>query len=179
MRIVGGYLKGRRLKVPKNFHSRPTTDFAKEGLFNVLENNYNIEDKKILDLCSGTGNIAFEFISRGSNTVTCVDSSFNSIRFIKKNASELNIIDFLYLVKSDIIKFINRNEISYDFVFADPPYVFDKYEQLIELVLNHDSILNSHGVFILEHGRDHDFANCPYFSFIRKYGNVNFSFFIK
>ena len=95
MRIVGGDLKGRRFGIPKKFHSRPTTDFAKEGLFNVLENNYSIRDKKILDLCSGTGNIAFEFISRGAGTVTCVDLSFNSLRFINKNANELKIIHSL------------------------------------------------------------------------------------
>ena len=179
MRIIGGYLKGRRFKVPKNFHSRPTTDFAKEGLFNVLDNYFTLESKNVLDLCSGTGNISFEFISRGVAKVTCVDSNYLSSRFIKQNATSLEISNSITIVKSDIIKFVKTVNENYHFIFADPPYKFDKYEELINYVCIQTNTLNEKGVFILEHGRDYNFESHSFFSFSKKYGNVYFSFFEK
>ena len=179
MRIIGGYLKGRRFKVPKNFHSRPTTDFAKEGLFNVLDNYFVLENKNVLDLCSGTGNISFEFVSRGAAKVTCVDSNYSSFRFIKQNATSLKITNAISIVKSDIIKFVKTVNKEYDFIFADPPYKFDKYHELINITCIKSSALNENGVFILEHGKDYNFESHSFFSFSKKYGNVYFSFFEK
>jgi len=176
MRIVGGLYKGRRVAVPSNFPSRPTTDYAKEGLFNVLENQLDIEKKNVLDLCSGTGNIALEFLSRGADFVTCVDIHTNCLKFVQKNAASIGIEKKIRTMKLDILTFLQRNKHQYDLVFADPPYDYKDYETLIRLIFEQKALCES-GLFVLEHSKQKDFSLQPHFQFFRNYGNVSFSFF--
>lgn len=176
MRIVGGEYKGRRIAVPSNFPSRPTTDFAKEGLFNVLENQVDLSGLKILDLCSGTGNISLEFLSRGIAEVTAVDSHTNCLKFLQKNANSFGIKDQIITVKSDLISFIKSTNQTFDIIFADPPFNFDKYSEIINLVFDRD-LLKENGVLIVEHSKQKSFDSEHNFSFFRNYGNVTFSFF--
>jgi 16S rRNA (guanine966-N2)-methyltransferase len=178
MRIVGGEYKGRRIAVPSNFPSRPTTDFAKEGLFNVLENQYDLSDLEVLDLCSGTGNISLEFLSRGVKEVTAVDSHTNCLKFVQKNASSIGIINKITTVKSDLISFVLNTNHTFDIVFADPPFNYDKYNQIVQTVFERN-LLNENGILILEHSKQKSFESEPKFSFFRNYGNVTFSFFKK
>jgi 16S rRNA (guanine(966)-N(2))-methyltransferase RsmD len=178
MRIVGGEYKGRRIAVPSNFPSRPTTDFAKEGLFNVLENQYDLSDLEVLDLCSGTGNISLEFLSRGVKEVTAVDSHTNCLKFVQKNASSIGIINKITTVKSDLISFVLNTNHTFDIVFADPPFNYDKYNQIVQTVFERN-LLNENGILILEHIKQKSFESEPKFSFFRNYGNVTFSFFKK
>ena len=178
MRIVGGDYKGRRIAVPSNFPSRPTTDFAKEGLFNVLENQFDLSDLEVLDLCSGTGNISLEFLSRGVKEVTAVDSHTNCLKFVQKNASSIGIINKITTVKSDLISFVLNTNHTFDIVFADPPFNYDKYNQIVQTVFERN-LLNENGILILEHSKQKSFESEPKFSFFRNYGNVTFSFFKK
>ena len=178
MRIVGGEFKGRRIAVPNNFPSRPTTDFAKEGLFNVLENQFDLSDMKVLDLCSGTGNISLEFLSRGVDEVTSVDSHINCLKFVQKNASSIGILNRIKTVKSDLQSFILNTNQTFDIIFADPPFNFDKYSQIVKTVFERE-LLNENGILILEHSKQKSFDTEQKFSFFRNYGNVTFSFFKK
>ena len=178
MRIVGGEFKGRRIAVPTNFPSRPTTDFAKEGLFNVLDNQLDLTDLKILDLCSGTGNISLEFLSRGVEEVTSVDSHTNCLKFVQKNANSLGIFNQIKTVKSDLILFVRNTGLKFDIIFADPPFNFDKYNEIIEIVFERN-LLTEDGILILEHSKQKSFEKEQNFRFIRNYGNVTFSFFKK
>jgi len=176
MRIVGGEFKGRRVSVPSNFPSRPTTDYAKEGLFNVLENQIELENLNVLDLCSGTGNIALEFISRGASFITCVDTHTNCLKFVQKNAATMGAEKRIRTMKLDILTFIQRNKTEFDLVFADPPYDYKNYETLIQLALENKVVVKG-GFFVLEHSKQKDFSMQPCFQFFRNYGNVSFSFF--
>ena len=176
MRLIGGYLKGKRLAVPKNFPSRPTTDFAKEGLFNILNNLVEIEEMNVLDLCAGTGNISFEFVSRGAPLVFSVDSNAKCIRHIEQTARELSISNSCKTYKSDCIVFCKNSNISFDLIFADPPFYLNIHHELIDSIFQ-GNILNKNGKFILEHGKNLQFDSHNEFSFSRNFGNVVFSFF--
>ncbi len=176
MRIISGKLKARRFTVPKGFPSRPTTDFAKEGLFNMLENRMSLVNLSILDLCAGTGNISFEFISRESGTVTAVDQNFKCIQHIYKNATSLNVLDEIRIVKSEIIRFIDQTKDSYDLIFADPPYDYKEHVKLAESILS-KKIITPTGILIIEHGKQTDLSLIKGYEFTRQYGNVYFSFF--
>lgn len=176
MRIIRGRFKTRKYGIPKNFPSRPTTDFAKEGLFNILENRHYLEDLKILDLCSGSGNIAMEFLSREAGNVVAVDKNFNCVKHIRKMASEFNCENEIQIIQSDIIKYLEGCSQKFDLIFADPPYVFEHYEKIIDLVFAQE-LLKENGELILEHGKDSSFENRNHFDFSRKYGNVHFTFF--
>jgi 16S rRNA (guanine(966)-N(2))-methyltransferase RsmD len=178
MRIVGGEFKGRRIAVPSNFPSRPTTDFAKEGLFNVLENQVDLTELKILDLCSGTGNISLEFLSRGVGKVTAVDTHTNCLKFVQKNANSIGITNGIETVKSDLISFIKSTNQTFDIIFADPPFNYDNYSEIVKEVFERN-LLHEEGVLILEHSKQKSFATEQKFSFYRNYGNVTFSFFKK
>ncbi len=176
MRIIRGRFKTRRYTAPKGFPSRPTTDFAKEGLFNILENQLSFGELKILDLCAGTGNISFEFLSREAGQVTAVDNNFKCIGHIKHMAEHYDCKNEIRIVKSDIIKFLSTCEEQYDLIFADPPYNFDRYEAIAEEVFNRGLLANE-GTLIIEHGKETDLQNITHFAFLRKFGNVQFSFF--
>ena len=155
MRIISGKYKGRRIFPPKNLPVRPTTDMSKEALFNVLNNHFSFDSLKVLDLFSGTGNISFEFASRGSAPITAVDGDFGCVKFIKQVASEY---DFdIAATKSDVFKFLENCKTSYDIIFADPPYGLDQasFEKIALTIFERD-LLNEEGMMIIEQiGRAH------------------------
>lgn len=176
MRIISGHLKARRFSVPKGFPSRPTTDFAKEGLFNVLDHQFDISDATILDLCVGTGNISFEFISRNASAVTGVDLNSRCLSHVRKIATELQIASQLQTIKSDILQFLTKTASTYDLIFADPPYEYASHAEIAKLVFER-KLLNDEGILIIEHGRHTSLDSLIHFDFTRVYGNVYFSFF--
>jgi len=177
MRIVGGKYKGRIFKPKKNFKARPTTDIAKEALFNILENRYEFSNKKILDLFSGTGSMGYEFISRGCEHATLVEKDFNHHRFILDVVSELEI-DNATVFKADVFKFIEKTGDSFNIIFADPPYDLPQLSEIPDRVLNRN-VLKPEGLFILEHPKEFNFSDHRYFKEQRIYGKVNFTFFEK
>lgn len=175
MRIISGKYKGRRIATPSNITARPTTDFAKEGLFNLLNNRIDFENIRVLDLFAGTGSIGVEFVSRGCFTATCIEMNERHCNFIRKVCSELKI-DNLSLVKTDVFKFIATCHQQFDVIFADPPYALEQLPELPDLIFNL-GLLAPDGLFVLEHSAKTDFNQHPHFSEHRHYGNVNFSFF--
>lgn len=174
MRIIAGELRGRRLKTPTNLPVRPTTDLARESLFNILRNKIDFEELNVLDLFAGTGSISFEFISRGAKQVTSVDQDQRCIDFIKKSAKELEV-ENLFALRSDAFIFLGRSQMSFDVVFADPPYDLKQFDIIPDLVLK--SFVKPGGLFVLEHAKEHSFIENPLFIEQRNYGKVNFSFF--
>lgn len=177
MRIVGGKYKGRIFKPNKKFKARPTTDIAKEGLFNILENRYVFSNKTMLDLFSGTGSIGYEFISRGCLEATLIESDFAHYRFILDVLERLKI-ENVRTFKSDVFKFIKTCPQKFNFIFADPPFDFKNFSDIPDAILNAD-ILAEDGLFILEHPKEFQFSAHKSFKEIRNYGKVNFSFFEK
>lgn len=179
MRIISGFLKGRKIEPPKEFSGRPTTDFAREGLFNLLFNRKEIEGAKVLDLFTGSGTVGFEFVSRGASEVICVDLDVHVTKFIRKKAEELNTPQ-IKPVRFDAVNYIQRAGSSFDIVFCDPPFEFS-HERLTEIIdaVFENKLLNPDGLFILEHEDVHSFESHPYYSEDRKYGRVKFSFFEK
>ena len=175
MRIIGGKLKGKVILPPAGYKARPTTDFAKEGLFNILDNEYEFEDLKVLDLFGGTGSIAFEFASRGAARVYCVEMARENASFIKTEAQRLGL-DNVTMVRDNVFDFLPICRERFDLVFADPPYALEGLEKLPDLVFAAD-ILYPERYFILEHGDEHSFVNHPRFVKERHYGRVHFSFF--
>ena len=176
MRIVSGIYKSRRFEVPKNFKARPTTDFAKENLFNVIGNLIDLEDAIALDLFAGTGNISFEFLSRGCKEVICVEKDPVHHAFIQKVGKELKTED-LIAIKGDVFTFLNSCKQTFDVIFADPPYALKDLAKVPELVLS-GNLLNPEGIFVMEHPKEYDFSELPFFYQKRIYGAVNFSIFI-
>ncbi len=177
MRIVSGKLKGRRFAPPTSFRSRPTTDMAKENLFNILNNFIDFEDCDVLDLFSGTGGISYEFASRGCKSVTLVEKDYHHYMFIKKCVAGFNLSNIVNPIKSDVFLYINYlNKQSFDLIFADPPFDLKNLEQIPDIVLN-CNILKPNGILILEHGPEYDFSEHKAYSQTRNYGKVCFSFF--
>lgn len=176
MRIIRGKYKTRYYKFPKGFPSRPTTDYAKEGLFNILEHQYNNTDLKILDLCAGTGNISIEFLSREAGTVLAVDKNYSAIKHMKSVVKDLGCENEMTVYKAEIMKFLEKTDMKFDLIFADPPYLFEHHAKIAELVFERN-ILNEDGVLIIEHGRETNLEKITHFEFSRMYGNVHFSFF--
>jgi 16S rRNA (guanine(966)-N(2))-methyltransferase RsmD len=175
MRIINGKYRGKSIIAPKILPVRPTTDFAKEGLFNVLSNQFDIEEIEILDLFSGTGNIAIEFASRGAKKVLCIDQNYHCVSFIKKMKREL-AINQLSVFKNDTFKYLKQYKQSFDIIFADPPYEMKDMDKIAELVFE-NNLLNENGWLIIEHDKHTDLTEVSHFSKQRKYGNVNFSIF--
>jgi 16S rRNA (guanine(966)-N(2))-methyltransferase RsmD len=177
MRIISGSLRGRRIHPPSGLPVRPTTDFAREALFNVLNNILDFETTRVLDLFAGTGSISFEFISRGCPEVTAVDQHPRCTGFIYKTARELGIQN-LQAIKANAFTFAAKPRGAWDLVFADPPYDLPQLPSLPALILE-GNILADGGLFILEHPGKYSFESQPGFDQHRKYGEVNFSFFRK
>lgn len=177
MRIVGGKYKGRRLDLPKNYKARPTTDFAKENLFNILSNSIDWEVTKALDLFGGTGSISIELISRGCPQVTCIEKYPPNYTFIEKAKSILGITE-LKVFKMDVFRYLELCKEQYDLIFADPPYDLPTLEKIPQIVFEKD-ILKDGGVFIIEHSKNNNFETMPFFKEKRVYGSVNFSIFVK
>ena len=175
MRIIGGKYKGKRFVPPKNFPSRPTTDFAKEALFNILENRYSFEELDILDLYAGTGSISMEFLSRDAKTITSIDNHFVSFKFIKKTQESLNQHNWI-IKKTDATNFLEQTPLKFDLIFADPPFDLKGTKEIPEIIFSR-KILRPNGLLIIEHGRENNFKKTPQFSDVRNYGGVHFSFF--
>ena len=176
MRIISGIYKGKRLTAPKSLPVRPTTDFAKEGLFNILNHRVDFDAVSVLDLFAGTGNISYEFASRGSHEITCVDADFGCVKYIQKVAEELTLP--IQTIKSDVFKYLTGTRVNFDVIFADPPYKFSA-EQLEVMVTSifENKLLKEFGMLIIEHSKHLDLANVPHFTEARRYGGSIFSFF--
>ena len=178
MRIIRGKYGRRRFDVPNNIKARPTTDFARENLFNVLENQIDFEETVALDLFAGTGAISFELLSRECKRVVCVEKHPTQYNFITKVQQQLGD-DNLQAIRGDVFKFVAACSEEFDFIFADPPYDLPQLESIPSRVLDENCLLRRGGLFVLEHSRNNDFSNHPWFAEHRVYGSVNFSFFVR
>ncbi|MGG8495248.1 RsmD family RNA methyltransferase [Tenacibaculum sp. TC6] len=176
MRIISGKYKSKRITAPKNLPVRPTTDMAKESLFNIINNVFYFDSISVIDLFAGTGNISYEFASRGTEEVHAVDAHFSCIKFINQIANELNFNITTY--KSDVYKFLEKTPLKADLIFADPPYDFkeEQFLKIADLVFERN-LLNEEGILIIEHSKHTDVSNHPRFSYQKKYGGSVFSFF--
>ncbi|MFS4493948.1 RsmD family RNA methyltransferase [Maribacter sp. 2308TA10-17] len=176
MRIISGKYKSRRIAAPNKLPVRPTTDMAKEALFNILNNNYYFDEIAVLDLFSGTGNISYEFASRGCEKITAVDGDYGCVQFINKTATELDLN--ISAFKSDVFSFLEKTALKSDIIFADPPYdlAIESFEKIPELVFKND-LLSKDGLLIIEHAKQTDLSHMDHFSKKRKYGGSVFSFF--
>lgn len=175
MRIISGRYKGRRLSVPSSFKARPTTDFAKENLFNVLNNTIDWEECTALDLFGGTGSISLELVSRGCPQVTCIEKAPLNYRFIEKCKNELNAEE-LTVFNMDVFKYLSTCKTQFDIIFADPPYDLKTLPEVPKIIIERE-LIKPGGIFIMEHSKDNDFSALPIFQTKRVYGSVNFSIF--
>jgi 16S rRNA (guanine966-N2)-methyltransferase len=175
VRIISGIYRGRRIHLPGNFKARPTTDFAKESLFNILIHQFNIEEMDVLDLFSGTGSISYEFASRGARSVLAIEMAPAHFRFIQETCRSIQI-DQLSVIRADAFRYLKKPSQSFDIIFADPPYDHPGLAELPDLVLSTE-VLNKDGLFILEHPGKYAFTAHPRFLQHRKYGGVNFTIF--
>lgn len=178
MRIIGGRLKGKIICPPEGYKARPTTDFAKEGLFNILNNEYEFEDLAVLDLFGGTGAISYEFASRGASEVYCVEMAPTNASFIKNTAAKLGLDKTIKVVHHNVFDFLPLCYKKFDIIFADPPYALEGLDTIPDKVFAHD-ILHPGAYLILEHPGEFNFSDHEYFVKEKKYGNVHFSFFEK
>lgn len=175
MRIIGGRLKGLRLNPPKNLPVRPTTDLAKEALFNILQNRIDLEGIKVLDLFSGTGNLALEFASRDAESVTAVDRSIHCVNYLKDTARQHSLSQ-ITTFKADVFKYLELETVQYNLIFADPPYDLNRIPELPKLVFDKKLLLPG-GLLIVEHQSMQNLSNHPNFVEQRRYGHSSFSFF--
>ncbi|HRE74523.1 MAG TPA: 16S rRNA (guanine(966)-N(2))-methyltransferase RsmD [Flavobacteriales bacterium] len=174
MRIIGGKFKGRKLQAPLLPDTRPTTDFARESLFNLLQTRFDLDGIKVLDLFAGTGAVSFEFISRGAAMATCVDTSPKALQFIRDAAKQLGIE--IRTNRSEVERFLKSDSSSYDIIFADPPYTMADLSWIPKMVFE-KNLLREGGLLIIEHSRDTDLSMSPGFLEHKHYGKVNFTFF--
>ena len=175
MRIITGQYKGRHFDIPRTFKARPTTDFAKENIFNVLNGYIDFDGSAALDLFAGTGSISLEMLSRGCAPVVSVEADRDHAAFIAQCMKKIGTTDNV-LIRGDVFRFLKKCHEQFDFIFADPPYALENLATLPSLVLGND-LLKPDGIFVLEHGKDYDFSNEPRFLEHRSYGSVNFSLF--
>lgn len=176
MRIISGKFKSKRLQAPKKLPVRPTTDIAKEALFNILNNLYYFHEIAVLDLFSGTGNISYEFGSRGTEKITSVDENFGCIKYINQISDELELD--ITTIKSDVFKYLEKSNAKFDVIFADPPYGFEEVQfiKIVELVFK-NQLLDEGGLLIIEHSKHTKIENHEFLSYQKKYGGSVFSFF--
>ncbi|WP_432410571.1 RsmD family RNA methyltransferase [Rasiella sp. SM2506] len=176
MRIISGTYKGKRLMAPKNLPVRPTTDFAKEALFNILNHQIYFPEVRFLDLFAGTGNISFEFASRGCEDITSVDAHYGCVKYIQQISDELSFN--ISALKSDVFKYTQMSHPAFDVIFSDPPYNFE-FQTLADLVENifQNNLLNPDGLLIIEHTKHISLSEVTRFQEARKYGSSVFSFF--
>lgn len=175
MRIITGIYKGRHFDIPRTFKARPTTDFAKENIFNVLNGYLDFEEATALDLFSGTGSISLELLSRGCQQVVSVEADRDHHAFIRQCLKKLDT-DRCIAIRGDVFRFMKSCHQQFDLVFADPPYALQELPTIPTLVFGHN-LLKPRGIFVFEHGKDHDFSADPHFVEHRSYGSVNFSIF--
>ncbi len=177
MRIISGKFKGRRFSPPADkWPTRPTTDFAKEGLFNILENRLVFSSLKVLDLFGGTGSHSYEFVSRGCEDVTYVDQFPACVQFVQKTTKALGIENQIRIFRSDVFRFIERDFNKYDYIFAGPPYALPTIDTIPNVIFD-KGLLNPGGLLVLEHNPNHQFEGHPRFLMQRNYGTTIFSFF--
>lgn len=177
MRIIRGKYGRRRFDVPTNITARPTTDFARENIFNVIENLFDLDSEPTaLDLFAGTGAITFEFLSRGCSQVTAVEKATTQYNFIKRVASQLNTGSQLRVIKGDALQYLSVATTSFDIVFADPPYDMPDFDK-IPMAIMQSAVVRPTSLVIVEHSKKHDFSSLPHFKEHRAYGSVNFSIF--
>ena len=176
MRIISGKYKGRKLVAPKKLPVRPTTDMAKEALFNILNNQYYFDEISVLDLFAGTGNISYEFASRGTENITCVDQNYGCIKYINETAESFEMP--INTIKSDVFSFLENHQQPYTIIFADPPYEFpvEEFAKIPELVFQ-NNLLEDNGLLILEHSKHTDLSGLSQYSYSKSYGGNMFSFF--
>jgi len=176
MRIISGMFKARRIMAPKKLPVRPTTDMAKEALFNILNHRYHFHDISVLDLFSGTGNISYEFASRGTESIVAVDQNFHCTKFISQTSEEFEMP--IQVVKADVFSFLEKTKQPSTIIFADPPYEIDleQFLRIVELVFENE-LLDSGGVLIVEHSKHTDLSSAPKFTEVKGYGGNRFSFF--
>lgn len=175
MRIITGQYKGRHFDVPRSFKARPTTDFAKENIFNVLNGYLDFDDAVALDLFAGTGSISLELLSRGCSQVVSVEKDRDHANFIAQCVKKLNVTQHV-LIRGDVFRFLRSCHQQFDLVFADPPYALPELPTIPDLVLS-QGLLKEDGLLVFEHGKDNDFSAHPQFVEHRAYGSVNFSLF--
>ncbi len=175
MRIVSGSLKGRRISAPDNLPARPTTDLAKESLFNILNNHIDFDEIEVIDLFAGIGSISYEFASRGVKRVVAVEQNPKCADFIRKTIEQLKI-EQLTVLRENVFTFIDRGRMTADLIFADPPYDLPNLNSIPNLIFE-KNILRPNGILVLEHSKSNDFSAHPRFTEVRKYGKVHFSFF--
>ncbi len=174
MRIISGKYRSKRIKAPEKIKVRPTTDFAKEALFNILMHRFDLETIGALDLFTGTGNIAYELASRGVPEVYAVDIAGNAIQFVRKTAMEMGLP--IRPLKSDAFRYLKKTGQVFDFIFADPPYDLENISEISNLVFE-NNLLKENGLLVVEHGHRTDLSRNAYFQEVRSYGKVHFSFF--
>ena len=177
MRIISGKYKGRTINPPKNLRARPTTDFAKENLFNVLTNMVDYEECDILDLFAGTGSISYEFASRGARSITSVEINPVHFNFIRLTARELGF-ENMFVVKANVFLYLKSVTKQFDLIFSDAPYDLEGSEKVVDAVFEND-LLREDGIFVFEHSAKQNFSSHPNFYQLRSYGSVQFSFFKK
>ena len=175
MRVITGIYKGRHFDVPRSFKARPTTDFAKENLFNVLTGYMDFEGIRALDLFAGTGSISIELLSRGASQVVSVEADRDHARFIRQCMEKLGTHNH-QLIKGDVFRFLKQCHIQFDFIFADPPYDLPNFAEVPERILN-SAMLKDDTIVVIEHSKNYDFSHLPHFWQHRSYGSVNFSIF--
>ncbi len=175
MRIITGLYKGRHFEIPRSFKARPTTDFAKENIFNVMNGFIDFEDATALDLFAGTGSISLELLSRGCRQVVSVEMDRDHVNFIKQCFQKIGTENDI-LIRGDVFRFLKSCHQQFDFIFADPPYQLKELETIPSLILD-DALLKENGILVLEHGKHNDFSASPFFIERRSYGSVNFSIF--
>ena len=176
MRIISGLYKSRKITPPKNLPVRPTTDMAKESLFNILNNQYYFNAITVLDLFAGTGNISYEFASRGTKQITCIDQDFGCVKFIQQTATSFNMP--IQTIKTDVFKFLEKTTMQTHIIFADPPYNFtdQQFAKIPEMVFQNNLLLEN-GLLIVEHSKHTNLTTLPHYSFSKTYGGNVFSFF--
>lgn len=176
MRIISGKHKSRRIAAPRKLPVRPTTDMAKEALFNILNNNYYFDELTVLDLFAGTGNIGYEFGSRGTTNITAVDGDFGCVQFIDKTSKELELN--ITAIKNDVFNYLEKTKVKSDIIFADPPYdlPLEDFEKIPTLIFKNELLLED-GTLIIEHAKQTDLSHLENFVKNRKYGGSVFSFF--
>ena len=181
MRVITGKYKGRHFDVPRAFKARPTTDFAKENIFNVVMGYMDIEDVTALDLFSGTGSITLEMLSRGCSHVTSVEADRDHAAFRRQCLEKIGVKE-CSLIRGDVFRFLKSSRQQYDIIFADPPYALKELPQLPDLILRNGDpgsqpLLKPDGILVFEHGKQYDFSSHPCFIDHRAYGSVNFTLF--
>lgn len=176
MRIISGKFKSLVIPIPSYLKIRPTTDMAKQGLFNILENQFDFKELKILDLFSGSGSISFEFASRGAVNICSIDKNPKCIRFIRNFSSQLNLEQIIIPVQKDSLQFLNNSDLKYDLIFADPPFDYEHLTLVQEIIFS-KKLLRNEGIFILEHSSRIQMNHLKGFQRSVKYGDIVFSFF--